>query len=407
MAAVIPRVIPIFIRELTAASTRTVRDAHIRQFTANLAAVFSSRVLDDDVGDLVACLVSIARAECAEAEAHERAANPSKDENEKDARRSAEESNVLLTVVPDTSSFHILRLLCHMFDLNALHAARCFRALKKLSDNLTRKAAMVAEAEAKSAAVLAAAGINAAGEATNTAGGAIATSSSAIDAAASTRPSGPPFLIAHNMDVALEEPSCLFMDALLQNDSTRRMLVRLWKEWDGSGIDVSHFTASPQKLHLYISQPNSNKMRVYRDFCFCTPRPKLAKQWGSAAACHIKTNIPKKSDIMYRILVEGYNYGVNAVLFSDVVGYTNRNWETITDLEQYGWPKGWDSEMANDYAPGAAVSQYYSADGFLVVKLRAKSMFCVGFGVSAWMVFHGFGAGFPITGTIFHQDEDL
>eukprot|EP00388_Colpodella_angusta_P017387 GDKJ01042981.1.p1 GENE.GDKJ01042981.1~~GDKJ01042981.1.p1 ORF type:complete len:337 (-),score=8.00 GDKJ01042981.1:48-1034(-) len=306
---------------------------------------------------------------------------------------SQEESNILLTVVPDTTSFHILRLLLQLFDLKTLHAARCFRAMKKLSDNLTRKKAIQSQANEIAAAT----------DDVSASHASIKGRESIVSAHSAASPNP----IAYNVDDIFSSPSMITMDSLLSNDSTRRMVIRLWKEWDGSGIDIDHFTDAPEQLHLYLPQRNSNKMRVFRDFCFCTPRPKLTKQWGSAATCHIKTNIPKKSDIMYRILVEGYNYGVNAVVFSDVVGYTNRNWEQITDLEQYGWPSGWDSEMANDYAPGAAISQYYSTDGFLVVRLRAKSMFCMGFSVSAWMVFHGFGAGFPISASIHHQDDQL
>jgi hypothetical protein len=110
---------------------------------------------------------------------------------------------------------------------------------------------------------------------------------------------------------------------------------------------------------------------------------------------------------MYRLLVEGYNYGVNAPIFSDAVGYTNRNWSVLGKMSQYGWPEEWDANSTNDYAAGATIGQYFSQDNFVVIRLRAKSMFSVGFSVSAWLCFHGMGNGFPITATVHHQDTDL
>ena len=76
-------------------------------------------------------------------------------------------------------------------------------------------------------------------------------------------------------------------------------------------------------------------------------------------------------------------------------------------MAQYGWPEGWDAAMTNDYAPGCAISQYYSRDRFLTIRLRAKSFFGVGFTASAWMVFEGYGEGFLIAGQVYHQDDDL
>ena len=199
----------------------------------------------------------------------------------------------------------------------------------------------------------------------------------------------------------------LHIDGLLQRDNTRPIVIQVLKALDASGIDVAYFSASPETLHVYLPHKVTSKLKVYRDFITCTQRPKLTKRWGPLSAVHIKTNIPAQSEVMYRICVEGYNYGVNAVIFSDVVGYANRNWTELGCMTKYGWPEGWDAEMCNDYAPGAKISQYFSRDKFVVVRLQAKSMFSIGFSASAWLVFHGMGNGFPIAASIHHQDEDL
>lgn len=206
-----------------------------------------------------------------------------------------------------------------------------------------------------------------------------------------------------------------FADPYLKDFTWRPAMVRLLRKWDASAINVGVFSASPETLHVYL--PNRTNLgtggasdsapAVYRDFVVCTQRPKLTKQWGPLSSVHIKTNIPARSDVMYRILVEGFNYGVNAPICSDVVGCTHRNWDAIGCMEKYGWPAGWDATNHTDYAPGCSISQYYSSDKFLCIKLQAKSMFCVGFTASAWLVTHDYGAGFPISATITHQDDDL
>jgi hypothetical protein len=218
---------------------------------------------------------------------------------------------------------------------------------------------------------------------------------------------------AADHSTAVHQPdrtAALFLDALLDDPIWRPSAVRLMRNWDASFINVAAFTANPGFLHLYLPHRiahGEGEPRVYRDFVVCTQRPKLTQTWGSKCFVHVKTNIPAKSDIMYRLLVEGYNYGVNAGILSDVVGCTHRSWDEIGRMEKYGWPAGWDAHSCKDYAPGANIHQYYSSDHFLVVRLQATSMFCVGFTVSAWLVTPGYGAGFPITATIHHQDDDL
>ena len=60
-----------------------------------------------------------------------------------------------------------------------------------------------------------------------------------------------------------------------------------------------------------------------------------------------------------------------------------------------------------NHAPGAGISQYFSRDQHVVIMLQAESFFNVGFGVSAWLVNHDFGAGWKIQATIHHQDDPL
>ncbi len=110
---------------------------------------------------------------------------------------------------------------------------------------------------------------------------------------------------------------------------------------------------------------------------------------------HIKTNIPKKSNVMYRVLVEGYNYGMGAVINSDIVGYTYTGWETIGQAQ------------ANNYTGGVAISQYYSSDGYVVIKLTTQDTYYLGFAASAWFT-NPNGNGFNIAvQAILHQAADL
>ncbi|MCF6364815.1 MAG: hypothetical protein L3J35_01290 [Bacteroidales bacterium] len=107
---------------------------------------------------------------------------------------------------------------------------------------------------------------------------------------------------------------------------------------------------------------------------------------NTANPIHIKTNIPEYSNTMYRILVEGYAYGVSAVINSDVAGYT------------FGSTAGISNPSANNYASGVSISQYISSDGFVVVKLTTTYNYYLGFSASAWFV-NPTGTNFPISAT--------
>lgn len=208
-------------------------------------------------------------------------------------------------------------------------------------------------------------------------------------------------------DPTATQPHEYTLDEALEDLVCRGTVLELLRQWDAALVDVGAFTERPQALHAYLPFRMSQPARVFRDFARCTRRPKLTRPWGPSSYVHIKTNIPAQSDIMYRFVVEGYNYGVNAPIFSDVVGCTNRRWKDIGRMTDYGWPEGWDAAMTNDYAAGCAISQYYSRDRYLVLRLKAKSFFSVGFSVSAWLVFHGYGEGFLVAANTYHQDDDL
>mmetsp|Transcript_52628 Transcript_52628/g.93919 ORF Transcript_52628/g.93919 Transcript_52628/m.93919 type:complete len:613 (-) Transcript_52628:709-2547(-) len=201
-------------------------------------------------------------------------------------------------------------------------------------------------------------------------------------------------------------PADLFLDAYVDTAETRALAVDLLTAWDLSSLNVCFFLEKPT-IHLYLPQPFSRRVRVFRDFATCGPRPPTGVPWKGLQAVHVKTNIPQKSDIMYRLLVEGYNYGVNAPIHSDIVGYTHRRWNKLGKMEDFGWPEGWDQNTSNDYANGAQISQYFSKDGFVVVRLLAKSMFNASFSVSAYILSHDYGADFWVGAEFFFTENDI
>ncbi len=121
----------------------------------------------------------------------------------------------------------------------------------------------------------------------------------------------------------------------------------------------------------------SNNFRVKRDIA----------SWNttnsSGNPIHIKTNIPYQSSIMYRFLVEGYNYGNTNPINSEAVGYTYAGWTGINNA------------VNHDISSGAAISQYYSTDGYVCLKLSASSFYYAGFTVSAWVT-NPAGAAFDV-----------
>jgi len=113
--------------------------------------------------------------------------------------------------------------------------------------------------------------------------------------------------------------------------------------------------------------------------------------WNNSSAgsypspIHLKTNIPAESNIMFRILIEGYNYGSGLIINSDIAGYT---WS--------GAPDNLTNMTATNYAPGVGIAQYYSSDRYLVIKLDAVGNYRLGLSVSAWFT-NANGLGFDIS----------
>ncbi|MES2398203.1 MAG: hypothetical protein V4549_19465 [Bacteroidota bacterium] len=120
--------------------------------------------------------------------------------------------------------------------------------------------------------------------------------------------------------------------------------------------------------------------------------------WNTSAntnvMIHIKTNITCAS-IMYRFLIEGYNYGTAKAINSEAVGYAYSGTGTII------------SNQNIDHSAGVISSQYLSTDGFVVLRLNPNgSNYFIGFSVSGWFV-NPTGTAFNISGVVYHQNADL
>lgn len=114
-----------------------------------------------------------------------------------------------------------------------------------------------------------------------------------------------------------------------------------------------------------------------------------------ATPVHIKTNIAAGSHVMYRIAVEGYNFGMAQAINSDVAGYTYS--QSPTNIH---------SATANNYAPGAPISQYISSDGYVVIKLEPVSTYYMGFSASGWFT-NPAGYGFEVSAVVSMQVPNL
>lgn len=355
-----PRVIPLLLHEMKGSSW-SVRSLHLNALLCNLDRVFCARIVDDDVCDLFVHLCSLTHSALGDIDV------------------ASEDLRTDIAILA-------LRVLLEMTNVRRAHFATVIRCIKRYCAKELDKSKKL-EIGSK-----------------NEFSRAPSTLLESVSPIKSLNATNDGSLLPSSSSAA---SSTLFLDRVLQCNATRAAAIELLGGLDKSGIDVSLFHSRPESLHLYLPNRLSTSLKVFRDFVFCTPRPKLTREWGPVASVHIKTNIPAKSEVMYRVLVEGYNYGVNAPIFADVVGYTNRNWDKLSNMAAYGWPEDWDATASNEYAPGAHIGQYFSQDGFVVVRLQAKSLFSVGFSASAWLCFHNMGNGFPITATIHHQDADL
>jgi hypothetical protein len=120
--------------------------------------------------------------------------------------------------------------------------------------------------------------------------------------------------------------------------------------------------------------------------------------WNTTASTnvpiHIKTNITFVC-IMYRFLVEGYNYGMQRAIYSEAVGYADCNPS----------PTAVTSAQNNNHSNGVSISTYKSNDGYLVIKLDpGGSNYYLGFSVSAWLT-NPAGNGFDVKATTIVQSS--
>lgn len=118
--------------------------------------------------------------------------------------------------------------------------------------------------------------------------------------------------------------------------------------------------------------------------------------WNSVsnlpAPVHIKTNIQAGSNTMYRISVDGYNYGESALISSLAAGFAYSNGSLL-------------GADVSSLTAGATISQYLSTDGYVVIRLDARSFYYAGFSVSAWFV--NPTGNFEMSAEVFRQSSSL
>jgi hypothetical protein len=115
---------------------------------------------------------------------------------------------------------------------------------------------------------------------------------------------------------------------------------------------------------------------------------------NNAVPIHIKTNIRPTNNVMYRLAVEGYNFGASAVINSDAAGFANPSNPSVLT-----------SPVANNYAGGAVLTQYLSSDGFLVLKLTSSNFYYVGLTVSGFLV--NPTGDFNVSATVVRSNSNL
>lgn len=106
------------------------------------------------------------------------------------------------------------------------------------------------------------------------------------------------------------------------------------------------------------------------------PIVQLGRYWYSTGAggqyIHFKTNIPIKTNIMYHIQFEGYNYGNGLPVDLIFTGYTYGTWD---------YPY---NHSAIDYTGGLQQDGVYaSQDGYVVLRVKTTSTYYLGFIINA------------------------
>ena len=86
---------------------------------------------------------------------------------------------------------------------------------------------------------------------------------------------------------------------------------------------------------------------------------------------YFKTNIKAKTNTMYKIDIEGYNYGQGAHIHASAVGYTYQGWSC----------RG--NDKHTNYNTGSSVSTYCAGDQYLVLQMSQGSSYFTGMSISA------------------------
>jgi hypothetical protein len=95
---------------------------------------------------------------------------------------------------------------------------------------------------------------------------------------------------------------------------------------------------------------------------------------GSPLYIHMKTNIPKQSNIMFYIEAEGYNYGTT---YSILCSWTGYPYSVDGVLYQVG--------LSNFYSGMTAHGVYQSSDNYVVLRAYADSHYYNGFVLNSVM----------------------
>ena len=156
-------------------------------------------------------------------------------------------------------------------------------------------------------------------------------------------------------------------------------------DWDNGNIGVGKTPEAKLDVNGWI---HTQSGKVQRDFLT------WSTTIGSPGVVHIKTNIPIHSNIMYRILLEGYNYGSANPINSEAVWYS------------YSASSCLINDTTIDHASWVTLTQYCSSDGFITLKLVSSSMYYVGFSASAWFTNPAW-SNHKISSEVFHQTADL
>eukprot|EP00756_Hemistasia_phaeocysticola_P035444 Hpha_TRINITY_DN16585_c0_g1::TRINITY_DN16585_c0_g1_i1::g.136377::m.136377 len=214
-----------------------------------------------------------------------------------------------------------------------------------------------------------------------------------------------PFPIATNIAGLRITRDTIRLDAFVADAAMRPLAEQLLGHLDSTGFCVHYFATG---AHSLLRNRITERCRVYRDFTCSAQRPLQPVRWTGWMFLHCKTNLRARSDIMFRFHFEGFNWGNNSCIDSVVVGFAARGRTELDTMQEFGWPAEWDGKTSVCFADGLErVTPYYTSDGFVAFRLAARSLMDCGVTASAWLVFHGHGAGQSLTASWHHQEEDL